>query len=79
MACWVRWTVYVVQMGRDRLGREEVNNILDTHASQVEILNTVSWSYFPRWSPTEAGQGWHWQVLVAGEGEHVVWRGLCVI
>ena len=73
-------TVYVVQMGRDRPGRKNVNNILDTHyregfnASQVEILNTVSWSYFPRWSPAEAAQGRHWQVFDM-QGSNNMWYG----
>ena len=67
-------------LGRDGLGREELNNILDTHyregfnASQVEILNTVSWSYFPRWSPAEAGQGRHWQVFEM-QGRGNMWYG----
>ena len=73
-------TVYTIQMGREGVDREEVNNILDTHyregfnASQVEILNTVSWSYFPRWSPAEAAQGRHWQVFDI-QGSNNMWYG----
>ena len=73
-------TVSVYQMPGPGLTTEELNNILDTHyregfnASQVEIIKTMPWSYFPRWSPAEAVQGRHWQVFdMQGTGN--MWYG----
>merc|ERR1711874_874296 len=73
-------TVYVVQMGRDRLDEQDLNDILDRHyregfnASEVKILNTMTWSYFPRWSPAEVAQGRHWQVFDM-QGTNNMWYG----
>ena len=45
-----------------------LNKILRKHftdgfnATDFEILSTISWRYFPRWSPKEMEEGRHWQV-----------------
>ena len=62
-------TSYILQLGKRYSDEESLNRILRKHytegfnATEDEILNTISWRYFPRWSPEEMGQGRHWQVL----------------
>ena len=38
----------------------------------LEILNTISWRYFPRWSPEDMEQGRHWQVFQI-QGQRRMW------
>merc|ERR1711915_1066438 len=33
------------------------------NASSVEILQTISFKYFPRWSPEDVNRGLHWDVF----------------
>lgn len=33
------------------------------NATNIEIINTISWQYFPRWSSEEANQRNHWKVF----------------
>lgn len=62
-------TAYVVQLGEDYSNEKELNAALIEHytkgfnASDIEILNTISWSYFPKWNPEEASKGRHWDVF----------------
>ena len=47
----------------DHLNEEKLHSILEDqlklglNATQVDILNTVHWRYFSRWSPEEMEQG----------------------
>lgn len=62
-------TAYVVQLGKEYSNEKDLNAALVKHfskgfnATDIEILNTISWPYFPRWSPEEANQGRHWEVF----------------
>jgi len=38
----------------------------------VEFLNTVAWSYLPRWTPSEAAEGRHWDVFDM-QGKNKIW------
>ena len=42
------------------------------NASSVEILQTISWEYFFRWSPKEMEDGRLWQVL-RNQGTRLTW------
>lgn len=59
----------VLQLGKRSSDERTLNTILATHykdgfnASNVEILQTISWEYFPRWTPNEVNSGQHWKVF----------------
>jgi len=59
----------VLQMGRQYSNELDLNNILRDHfmnhfnASSVEILQTKSFKYFPRWTPEDVNCGLHWDVF----------------
>merc|ERR1712215_452064 len=59
----------VLQLGKRSSDEKTLNTILTSHykdgfnASDVEILQTISWKYFPRWTPHEVNSGQHWKVL----------------
>ena len=61
-------TLSVLQMAKNYSNEQSLNDILRKHftkgfnATDLEILNTISWPYFPRWSPEEMELGRHWQV-----------------
>ena len=61
-------TLFVLQMAKNYSNEHLLNDILRKHftkgfnATDLEILNTISWPYFPRWSPEEMEMGRHWQV-----------------
>ena len=71
-------TVSVLQLGKKLQDEETLNKILINHytqgfnATDVEILNTMSWQYFPRWSPAEIEMGRHWQVF-GMQGRQNIW------
>merc|ERR1711994_1021750 len=71
-------TLFSVQTGRHYTNKQDLNNILVSHykkgfnATGIEILNTISWDYFPRWSPEEMIEGRHWQVFEM-QGESRMW------
>ena len=71
-------TVCVLQGGRKMQDKQTLNDNLINHytkgfnATDVEILNTISWSYFPRWNPKEMEEGRHWQVF-SMQGEQNMW------
>ena len=62
-------TCYVLQMAKTQMRERKLNEILVNHyvngfnASSVEILQTISWPYFYRWSPEEMEKGRLWQVF----------------
>ena len=47
-----------------------LNELLRNHyvegfnATDLEIISSISWRYFPRWSPGEMEEGRHWQVII---------------
>ena len=65
----VEKTAYVVQAGAEHSNEEHLNAVLREHytegfnASNIEIINTISWEYFPKWSSEETGKGRHWDVF----------------
>ena len=71
-------TSFILQLGRKLQDEETLNKILSDHYSQgfnatnVEILTTKSWKYFPRWSPAEIALGRHWQVF-SMQGRQNIW------
>lgn len=42
------------------------------NVTNIEFLNTVPWSYFPRWTPEEVVEGRHWDVF-AMQGRNKIW------
>eukprot|EP00092_Neocalanus_flemingeri_P048583 GFUD01055484.1.p1 GENE.GFUD01055484.1~~GFUD01055484.1.p1 ORF type:complete len:620 (-),score=86.20 GFUD01055484.1:6-1865(-) len=42
------------------------------NVSSVEFLNTVAWTYFPRWTPAELVEGRHWDVFKI-QGHNRIW------
>ena len=73
-------TVYQLSKSSDE---QKLNNILRQHytegfnATDLEILNTISWRYFPRWSPREVEEGRHWQVSILAPTQLVTRRPFC--
>eukprot|EP00092_Neocalanus_flemingeri_P091632 GFUD01116212.1.p1 GENE.GFUD01116212.1~~GFUD01116212.1.p1 ORF type:complete len:158 (-),score=37.32 GFUD01116212.1:19-492(-) len=71
-------TISVLQLGKEFQDEKTLNQILQDHytkgfnATDLEILNTITWPYFPRWSPEETGQARHWQVFNM-QGKQKVW------
>eukprot|EP00092_Neocalanus_flemingeri_P103159 GFUD01131981.1.p1 GENE.GFUD01131981.1~~GFUD01131981.1.p1 ORF type:complete len:527 (-),score=102.25 GFUD01131981.1:408-1988(-) len=71
-------TISVLQLGKECQDEKTLNQILQDHytkgfnATDLEILNTITWPYFPRWSPEETGQARHWQVFNM-QGKQKVW------
>ena len=65
-------------MSKDQMKEKDLNEILVKHfvdgfnASTVEILQTISWPYFYRWSPEEMDEGRLWQVFNM-QGKHRTW------
>ena len=60
------------------LSEKQLNDQLKRHyqegfnATDVEILQTISWRYFPKWSLSEIEQGRHWQVFGI-QGKNKLW------
>jgi len=42
------------------------------NASDVDVLRTISWRYWPRWSPKEMQSGMPWHVF-ASQGHNKIW------
>jgi len=42
------------------------------NVTNAEFLNTISWPYFPRWSPEEVIEGRHWKVFKM-QGQNKIW------
>lgn len=59
----------VLQMGRKYSNEQDLRKIIVDHfkknfnASSVEVLQTISFKYFPRWSPEDVNRGLHWDVF----------------
>jgi len=65
------------QLGREDTNEEHLNRQLRKHyegfnVTELEILSTKSWSYFPRWSPEEMTEGRHWEVFDM-QGRDRIW------
>ena len=66
-----KWTFLAFQYGsvyESKPSLKELKDKLVSHyeafnASNVEVLYTRPWDYFPRWGMKEAGQGMHWDLL----------------
>merc|ERR1711892_102831 len=62
-------TTTVIQLGKEAVSEKALNDILINHyqqnfnATNVEVLLTLTWKYFPRWSPVDLNTGRHWDVF----------------
>jgi len=62
-------TTTVIQLGREAVSEKALNDILINHyqqnfnATDIEVLMTLTWEYFPRWSPADLNTGRHWDVF----------------
>ena len=62
-------TITCLQMSDSKMSEADLNEKLDDHfrrgfnASSVQILQTIPWQYFYRWSPEEMQKGRLWQVF----------------
>ena len=67
-------TTSTLQLGRNYSNEHDLNKKLmkfyseGFNATDIEILETISWSYFPRWIE----QGRHWQVFEM-QGKERMW------
>ena len=71
-------TTTVIQLGRKAASEKALNNILINHyqqnfnATDVEVLLTLTWKYFLRWSPVDLNSGRHWDVF-SMQGKRRTW------
>ena len=67
-----------LQLRKTKIGELESNKMLKSHyengfnTSSLEFLNTITWEYFYKWSPTELSTGNHWRVFNI-QGLHRTW------
>ena len=67
-----------LQLRRNITTIEESNRILKDHyenglnSSNIEILETINWPYFFKWTPEQVANGNHWKVFDI-QGKHNTW------
>ena len=74
------WTTSVFQYGNttkpyaslDQLNNEVIRHFRGFGASDIEILTTRTFDYFPRWSVSDAAKGYHWQMYNI-QGYNNIW------
>ena len=72
-----KWTFLTFQYGsvyENKPSLKELKDKLVSHyegfkATDIEVLYTKPFDYFPRWGLKEAGQGYHWDLLDI-QGKH---------
>ena len=70
--------VYSAQVYKSKISVSESNKMLTDHyhksfnASKLDILKTIPWNYFYKWSPSELSKGNHWKVFNM-QGLHRTW------
>lgn len=74
-----RRTLYSVQnpdkeYASEALARQILRDFLvkDFNATRVEFLDTIAWSYLPRWTPARVEEGRHWD-LFDMQGKDRIW------
>ena len=74
-----RRTLYSVQnpdqeYASEALARQVLRDFLVTgfNATRVEFLDTIAWSYLPRWTPARVEEGRHWD-LFDMQGKDRIW------
>ena len=73
-----KWSFVVFQMGNHTIPSSyELNANLKAHyevfnATNVEIVHTRTFDYFPRWNLKDAGAGYHWDMYEM-QGKNNVW------